>query len=149
MKKNIAAVVLMMAFLLVAFAVHAAGTHYTSDQVLNKVLDNDAGALKTTASIQLDSVEVNTSYTNTVFKRYTLSPNVDSDVNLTFGVKVDKWVFLNMDDTNDVCIKFDSPATMTDFKINAASGMGGDSKVTTIHAISADTAEVQAIGYYN
>jgi hypothetical protein len=123
---------------------------YTTEQVMNKVLNTSENTLKTTISGGSLEVTTTTVFTNTVFKRYTLTAGVDSGVNLDFGTEVDSWVILNMADTADVFIKFDAPAALTDFRIQAGSGVGGSSKVTNIHCITSGVGvEVQAIGYYN
>lgn len=119
-------------------------TLYSSDQILNKVYSD--GKLLTAGAG--GTIEVST-YTTTIMKRFTLTPNTDSGNNLSFGAECSKWVILNMADTAEIYIKFDAVSTINDFKIQAGSGIAGDSKVTNIHAISADTVEVQAIGYKN
>ncbi|HNQ19423.1 MAG TPA: hypothetical protein PKI46_00010 [Bacteroidales bacterium] len=142
--------IILMVFLSILFGLNAsAATFYTTDQIMNKVYDTTEASLKVNANVTVGSIEVTTSYTNTVFRRFTLTPGVDSGPLFDFGTQVDSWVILNMADTAEIYINFDVPATPADFKIQAGSGIGGNSKVTNIHCISLDAAEVQAIGYHN
>jgi len=127
----------------------AQGVFYTTEQVMNKVFNEPKQALKVDAEISASTLEVNLKpYDNTVLKRAVLAPNIDSGTTLTFGTEVSKWLFLNLADTADVFIKFESAATINDFKVPAGMGISFDSKATTIHAISQDTAEVEAIGLH-
>ena len=137
--------ILVVILVLLSFSI-AYGENYSTDQILNKVYSN--GKLNVSSTSTLSTIEV-TTYNTTIMKRFTLSPNTDSGTNLTFSSECSKWLILNMADTAEIYIKFGSAATTSDFKIPAGSGISGDSKVTTIHAISSDTAEVQAIGYKN
>ena len=147
MKKTIISVAfLVLLAVAILTAGVAQGAFYTTEQVMNKVLDNDKMALRIDTGATL---EVNLkSYDNTVLKRITLSPNTDSGDDLSFDTQVSKWMLLNLADTADVYIKFESAASFTDFKVPAGMGIAYDSKVTTIHAISQDTAEVEAIGLH-
>lgn len=143
MKKSLISILILVLIAgLFSITGRARAAFYTTEQVMNKVLDGDK--LRTSGS-----VEVTLSYSHTAFKRATLSPNNDSGTALDFGAECSKWIFLNLDDTNECYIKFDAPATETDFKVPPGSGIGGDSKITVIHAIATDTCEVQAIGFYN
>ncbi len=147
MKKLIILMVFLSIF--VSTVTFAASSFFTTEQVLNKVLDTTENKLKTTASISVSTLEVTvTPYTNTIFKRITLAPMIDSGGALDFGTEVKSWVVLNMAETAEIYIKFDAPATPIDFKIPAGSGIGGSSRVSNIHCISTDAAEVQVIGYY-
>jgi len=147
MKKLIILMVFLSIF--VSTVTFAASSFFTTEQVLNKVLDTTENKLKTTASISVSTLEVTvTPYTNTIFKRITLAPMIDSGGALDFGTEVSSWVILNMAETAEIYIKFDAPATPLDFKVPAGSGIGGNSKVTNIHCLSTDMAEVQVIGYY-
>jgi len=147
MKKLIILMVFLSIF--VSTVTFAASSFFTTEQVLNKVLDTTENKLKTTASISVSTLEVTvTPYTNTIFKRITLAPMIDSGGALDFGTEVKSWVVLNMAETAEIYIKFDAPATPLDFKIPAGSGIGGNSTVTNIHCLSTDIVEVQVIGYY-
>lgn len=147
MKKTIISVAfLVLLAVAILTAGVAQGAFYTTEQVMNKVLNNDKMALRIDTGATL---EVNLkSYDNTVLKRITLSPNTDSGDDLSFGTQVSKWMILNISDTAEIYIKFESAATINDFKLPAGMGISYDSKVTTIHAISQDTAEVEAIGLH-
>jgi hypothetical protein len=135
----------LLVFILILTLTNIANsTNYTSDQILNKVLDTDK--LKISGTITSDTSSI--SFTNSVFKRYTLSPNVDSGTNLSFGVEVKKWTVINLGDTVPVYIKFDSAAAITDFKVPATASIYGNSLVTNIHVIAIDTGEVETIGLY-
>ena len=136
---------IVITLILLSFSIAYGESFYSTDQILNKVYTN--GKLNVT-STGASTIEV-TTYNTTIMKRFTLNPNTDSGTNLSFGAECSKWVILNMADTAEIFIKFDSAATTNDFKIQAGSGIAGDSKVTNIHAISTDTVEVQAIGYKN
>lgn len=148
--KKLSIFILFLMLFLFTINVSAQTKFYTTEQIMNKVLNTTENTLKTTSTVS-GSVEVSaSSYTNTIFKRFTLTSNTDSGDSLSFGTEVSSWIILNMADTAEVFIKFDGVATASDFKIQAGSGLGGTSKVTNIHCFTlGDSVEVQAVGYYN
>ena len=122
---------------------------YTTEQVMNKVLDTTEGKLKVKADLTVGTLSVSIgAFNNTVMKKVIIPPNTDSGAALSFGTAVSKWTFLNLADTAEVYIKFEAAATVNDFKVTAGLGVAGDSKATTIHAFAKDTAEIEVIGLY-
>ncbi len=137
-KRNLVLVLAIFIMAFVALEVKAE-VFKTTDQVLNAAYSSTAKALKTTPA----------GAPTTVFKRTTVGPNTDSDTALTFGAPVNQWLFTNCNDTCPVFIGFDSAAsTEIGLKVLPKTSITLNSKVTTIHAIAADTSEIEAIGAY-
>lgn len=142
--KKFLVIFLILASVTAVYAAASDGIIYSMGEIFNYCYNPTSQTLKVSGTVATTAGAL----TTTEFKRATLSPNTDSGTNLGFAAEASHWSIVNLSTTVPVYIKFGSAATTADFKLPANSSISGESKVTTIHVIAADTAEVQTVGLY-